>query len=155
MMLLYRGMKKYIKLVILVIWMGLIFFFSAQQANESTITTNVVVDLLYKIYSYFVSDKVDFNTFNVLLFAPTRKIAHFTEFAILGLLTYLNIKEYKNKKVLLISVLLASLYAISDEIHQIYVPGRYCDIKDMALDIFGVIIGVIFIHLFEKRCIKK
>jgi len=39
-------------------------------------------------------------------------------------------------------ILIAVLYAISDELHQLFVPGRSCALYDLMLDFFGVLVGV-------------
>ena len=39
------------------------------------------------------------------------------------------------------AVLISSLYGVSDEYHQIFVPGRSFDVLDMAADAFGSIVG--------------
>lgn len=144
-------MKKYFKLVLLILWMGIIFYFSAQPSQESTIQTNIVVDVMYKIYCNIFGGKLDFNTFNGFLFKPVRKIAHFSEYALLGILAYINIKEYINRKPYIASIIFSLLYAISDEIHQIFVPGRYCAILDMAIDVCGATVGIFIIHLILTR----
>lgn len=131
--------------------MGIIFYFSAQPSQESTIQTNIVVDIIYKIYSNIFNGKLDFNTFNDFLFTPVRKIAHFSEYALLGVLAYINIKDYINKKPYIVSIIFSLLYAVSDEIHQIFVPGRYCALLDMVIDTCGATFGILIIHLILTR----
>lgn len=145
-------MKKIIKLIMLLTCMGLIFYFSAQPDTNSTVQTNVVVDFLYKIYAFvFGGNRIDYLLFVDKYFAPTRKLAHFSEFALLGILIYINIIEYIDTNKVLYSIIFASLYSISDEIHQLFVPGRYCSIIDMSIDISGAVFGILFIHLLLKR----
>lgn len=146
-------MKKAIKLVLLLLWMGLIFFFSAQVGNDSTVTTNVVLDILYKIYG-LISNKIDYVTFMNMVFKPIRKIAHFCEFGVLGILSYLFFREIKKDKAVVIAIAFSCVYAISDEIHQIFVPNRACAVADMLIDSCGAILGIILIHLICKRWIK-
>ena len=149
-------MKKAIKALLLLLWMSLIFFLSAQVANESSETTNIVIEIIYKLYkTLFANSNMDIATFSNVVFIPVRKLAHFSEFAILGILFYINIKEYTNNKVLLLSVLLSSLYAVSDEIHQLFVPGRACAFIDMLIDSSGAFIGIVLIHLVTNRCLRK
>lgn len=149
------SMKKYIKFVLLILWMALIFFFSSQVSNDSTATTNIVIDMLYKIYRVFVIPPKDIVTFTEMVFKPVRKLAHFAEFAILGLLIYINVKDFKTNKTILLSAILSFLYAVSDEIHQIFVPGRACTFVDMLIDLSGAIVGILFIHLILKRWKKQ
>lgn len=144
-------MKKYVKFGLLILWMALIFFFSSQVSDDSTVTTNIVINILYKIYCAFVSPPKDILTFTEIVFKPVRKIAHFSEFAILGLLAYINIKDFKTNKAIIYSALLCLIYSISDEIHQIFVPGRACTLIDVLIDFCGSIVGILFIHLILKR----
>jgi len=149
-------MKKYIKLLLLLLCMSAIFYFSAQPAADSTVQTNVVVDILYKIYAFvFEADRESYNEFVNIWFTPTRKLAHFSEFAVLGILMYLNLSDRIKNKLVLYSVLYTGLYAVSDEIHQYFVPGRYCAIKDMLIDTSGALFGIVLIHLLSKRWRKN
>lgn len=144
-------MKKHIKLVLLILCMCVIFYFSAQPSQESTVQTNIVVDIIYRIYTNIFAGKLDFNTFNSYLFKPVRKLAHFSEYAMLGVLVYINVKDYIKKKPIIVSVIFSLLYAISDEIHQIFVPGRYCALLDMTIDVCGATFGILIIHLILTR----
>ena len=148
-------MKKYLKPIVLILWMGLIFYLSAQPAKNSTLQTNIVVDIIYKIYSNIFNDKVDFITFNSFLFKPVRKIAHFLEYTVLGMLAYINFKDLTKKNTIVISIVFSVLYAISDEIHQMFVPGRYCALLDMFIDACGATLGIILIHLIITRWRKN
>jgi VanZ family protein len=49
-----------------------------------------------------------------------------------------------------LTILIGSIYAISDEIHQFFVPGRSSDIGDVAADIIGIII-IILIYFIGKQ----
>ncbi len=144
-------MKKRIKLIVLILWMALIFYLSSQVANDSTTTTNIVVEIIYNLYKTIFKNPLSINAFTNIFFTPIRKLAHFSEFLILGILAYLYISECKIKNNYLWSMLLSFLYAISDEIHQIFVPGRYCAITDILIDTFGAFIGILFIHLIINK----
>ena len=149
-------MKKHIKLIIVLAWMGLIFFFSSQNAAGSTVSTNIVIDWIYKLYSSIVvNNKLTVSEFSLIIFSPIRDLAHFSEFLVLGILAYLFINEYSNKNVVIISCVVCLLYAISDEIHQIFVPGRVCDFKDVLIDTLGAIIGIILIHFINTKCLRN
>jgi VanZ family protein len=71
------------------------------------------------------------------------KSAHTFEFAVLGLLLCraLAAGESPSRRVLRTAVLLAWLYALSDEFHQRYVPGRAADWLDVFFDWLGALIG--------------
>ena len=75
------------------------------------------------------------------------KFLHFGAYGLLGILffrAYETLPLKANKTLLiLLSIGSATLYGISDEIHQYFVPSRTADIADMAADSVGSIIGVI------------
>jgi VanZ family protein len=86
---------------------------------------------------------------NQKLFPFSDKIGHFLEYFILGLLlkralTNSNYNFLKEKAIHL-SIFLATIYAVSDEIHQIFVPQRKFEILDIVVDIIGAVCGQILI----------
>jgi VanZ family protein len=65
-----------------------------------------------------------------------RKLAHLTEYAVLGaLLVRAGGREVR-------AFLLGVAYAVSDEVHQHFVPGRHATPVDVAIDAVGVAVGV-------------
>jgi VanZ family protein len=66
-----------------------------------------------------------------------RKLAHAAEFAILGALLVRALRRPGW------AVALGIAYAVSDELHQSFVPGRQGSPLDVALDSVGVVVGVI------------
>ncbi|HET9437902.1 MAG TPA: VanZ family protein [Gaiellaceae bacterium] len=74
-----------------------------------------------------------------------RKIAHAAEYAILGAL----LVRATGKPI--VALALGTLYAISDEIHQSFVPGRLGSPLDVAIDAVGVAIGVALWQLARAR----
>ena len=76
------------------------------------------------------------------------KAAHLTEYIILGILITralfnLNI-PLKSEALIFIALFASIFYGITDEIHQLFVPGRSCDIFDFFFDCLGVTIGTVF-----------
>ncbi|MEK6872515.1 MAG: VanZ family protein [Nanoarchaeota archaeon] len=68
-------------------------------------------------------------------------IYHFTVFSYLALFLLISItKGKKSKSLLILGVVLAIIYGISDEIHQYFVPGRYSSFKDILINSIGVLI---------------
>ena len=78
------------------------------------------------------------------------KLLHILAYALLGalFLRALNSLRIKNnlKLVMILSVLFSSLYGVSDEIHQYFVPYRNADLMDILADMLGSIIGVYIYH---------
>jgi VanZ family protein len=66
-----------------------------------------------------------------------RKIAHLTEYAILGALLVRALSRPG------LAILLGGLYAVSDEVHQHFVRGRHAAWYDVLIDTIGVTVGVV------------
>ena len=81
-----------------------------------------------------------------------RKVAHFSIYTVVGLLLMGLLSTYKIKENwrMILSILLGMIYAVSDEIHQSFIPGRTPQITDVYIDTLGVVIGVLLILLFIK-----
>ncbi len=69
------------------------------------------------------------------------KVLHTAEFAILAFLIFCSIKSMVKRNVFLLSFVIAAAYGITDELHQIYVPGRYASLADLAADSLGAFLG--------------
>lgn len=86
-----------------------------------------------------------------------RKTAHFTEFMVLGICLSVNVKdilEAKSKAVYgykewVVTWLIGTLYAVTDEIHQLFVPGRACAFLDMCINSAGVAVGAMIILILS------
>ena len=58
----------------------------------------------------------------------------------------------------ILSTILTSLYAVTDEVHQIFVEGRSCELRDWAIDTAGALIGTIgflTIYAIIKKAVQK
>ena len=121
--------------------MGMIFYLSSQEASLSTITSDWFYDLNF--IQFFVKF---FRVFHIEISADfIRSFAHPAEFCVLGFFVYLTIfsyKDYKYSKCILFSILFCMFYAASDEIHQIFVAGRACELFDWMVDSLGAILGI-------------
>ena len=86
------------------------------------------------------------------------KVLHFAAYALLGIffLRALKTTRIKNnlKLVLILSVLFASFYGISDEIHQYFVPCRNADLMDVLADLLGSIMGVYIYQAIVRKDYK-
>ena len=133
------GIRKYFNIILVVFWMIFIFVMSSFDANESSNQSNFIVNIIVNVF--------DIKNMDLLSFI-IRKLAHFIEYLILGILIYNLIKDY-NYKVYL-AIILCMLYAISDEVHQLFVPGRSCQIFDMIVDCLGSITGIYLFYVVNK-----
>lgn len=133
--------KNKISLLLVILWMILIFIMSSFDANNSSNQSNFIVDIVVNILKI---DNIE------LLSLIIRKLAHFTEYFILGILVInmFNRNNISNKY--LISIILCIIYACTDEIHQFFVPGRSCQVTDVIIDSMGSIMGVYLYKLINK-----
>lgn len=133
--------------------MLMIFCFSAQPAEESDETSGFFVSLILKLlFPDFESLDPDAKAALVQTASFfVRKAAHFTEYTLLGFALMLHAAALREKKGLRFpgttACIIGSLYAVSDELHQIFVPGRSGEGKDVLLDSAGVLLGVLLLHL--------
>lgn len=142
-----------------VLWMGLIFMFSAQTASESSETSRTVVDLVIAIFGIENAEKMLANEeLSMAITFIVRKSAHFYIFAVLGALLTASVSRYTPPgKILcpLTSLLLGVLYAFSDELHQYFVPGRACQLRDVCIDSAGVLLGCTAVYFVMKLILGR
>ena len=147
----------YIVLTLGLMW--LIFSLSSDNGNESSALSDMVKMWVSNILNHIFPDFfVNFITDKI------RKIAHFGAYMCLGITSSLALSEgfrvfatSKSFKPLFygISLLICILYAISDEIHQLYVPGRCGSPIDVLIDTFGALTGCTIICLITLWIQKK
>ena len=140
--------NKIIKFILVIITMIAIFIFSNQPATESQALSNGVVYKTKEIINNndCSNNKCISTNWNRII----RKIAHFTLYFILGITVYLLLKEYTDKRVILFTILICFLYAISDEVHQLFVPGRSFQVFDIVIDTLGSTMSILFMKLIKK-----
>jgi VanZ family protein len=79
-----------------------------------------------------------------------RKVGHAAVFSILAILVHLALGEQRPRRELLAWVA-ASVYAVTDELHQAFVPGRGPSPADVAIDILGVTAGIAGLRVLAAR----
>ena len=149
-------MKKTIFAVLLVLWMGFIFSMSCENAEESSNTSGQTIRVVLSAVPGFEEqpEEVKVNIIEKLQFI-VRKSAHFIGYMILGILASGLILYYGNiNKKYLLAFLICVIYAISDEIHQLFVPGRSGQVRDVLIDSAGSLLGIILVMAFVKILIK-
>ena len=184
---------KFFLPALLVFQMIFIFTMSSFGHTSSDAQSNLFVDFIAQNFPH-VRHGLENNliSLSTLIFL-VRKTAHFTEYAILGSLFLLNLRNWQKsnnslvkfskpqttkivteknpnaqltktvakkapldlvKHALAISIFLSLLYACTDEIHQIFVPGRSAQFRDILIDTLGASFGCLLIHtlltLFTK-----
>jgi len=131
--------------ILLIIWMIGIAIMSNQPASISDSQSGGVIEILSRI-------GIDMNNiFGQFANFIVRKCAHFLEYMILALLVSNVLKLYFNmKQVVIMTIVFIFLYACSDEIHQLFVPGREGAIRDVIIDTCGGV-TLVLIKLFVKH----
>ena len=74
---------------------------------------------------------------------------------ILGILAKVNYEGCYKTNTILYPLLFSMLYACSDELHQLFVPGRFCAFKDVMIDSSGAFVGILLYHLITSRWKRK
>ena len=81
-------------------------------------------------------------------------VAHFSEFAVLAALLWLALRRtmtLSEQTMLAIAFFGAALFAASDELHQAFVPGRTPDIRDLLVDVAGILLALAVIRWLAAR----
>ena len=120
-------MSKFLKLWVPVIaWVAVIFYFSSVPHLRTPFK-----------YDYIL-----------------RKVLHASEYFILTALLYRAFKgsfRLNERRIFIYSALFSFLYAVSDEIHQYFIPGRYCSVGDVLIDSIGIIGFYIIAGILANR----
>ena len=143
--------KRITGLICLIACMVMIFVFSSQNAD---ISGNLSEGITYKIACLTVKD---FETFSFEkqkeivegMHFYIRKAAHFSEYALLGVIAFLNSVLYftKTKTRFFTTLPFCLLYAATDEMHQLFTDGRCGSPVDVMIDFSGAVTGTIFIFI--------
>ncbi len=172
---------RVILLAVLVLgWMGVIFSFSSQNGTKSSETSgrvvNTVISVIKPDFDHLTkSEQIRFRE-NVTFFV--RKGAHFSEYAILGVLLFLFFYEWRpmifwtQKKgqrldqssasglqlrlyrVWLAAWVIATCYAATDEFHQMFTGGRSPQVRDVCIDSLGAAVGCLFALVITLLLVK-
>jgi VanZ family protein len=151
-------MKK-ISIILVLLWMSTIFYFSNQPATISTTQSDKVINTINIIVK---DNKVIKSILNKLYDSKgasfiIRKSAHMISYGLLASLLFISI--YSHRECISVSFkyafVISLIYAISDEIHQYFVPGRACMLQDVLIDCIGMIIALTLISMLYKFIINK
>ena len=145
----------YLSVLLVIIWMGVIFMFSATPSDKSNEgSMEISRFIVEKIYSN--KSNLEKKRISKKLNKPLRKLAHGSVYLILAIFVNSVVCTIKKKLFVcnLISIIFCFIYACSDEFHQVFVLNRSPLIGDVFIDTFGALIGC-FIFNFIYRKIKN
>ena len=123
------------------LWMLVIFSLSSQAADQSAgLSTGIVeifIDIIEKILPGYDADMISLEHF-------IRKVAHFCSYLVLGVLVTNALRRsgVEGLKLYAFALGICVLYAISDEVHQLFVPGRSGQAADVFIDSAGALLGI-------------
>lgn len=147
-------MKKIISFIVLILWMIVIFSFSSADANKSTDTSDKVITTMIEIKDKITNNETPNNEKEIIVKNSSfyiRKIAHITEYLILGFLMFNLLKQYSVTNIYY-AIGLSILYSCTDEFHQLFISGRSGSIRDVLIDTIGILIGT---YLYKLLFIKN
>ncbi|MBQ9358590.1 MAG: VanZ family protein [Abditibacteriota bacterium] len=152
---------KFFSISMLVVWALVIFCFSAQDAKDSKdLSRGFTHKLLCVVSPYYRSlSRAGQEKVLVKVGEGIRKTAHFANYTILGFISCVAAFSFLLKKPFRLTgpALLCFLYAVSDEIHQIFVPGRSGEFRDVLIDTAGGLTGILiaFTAAVLLRAVRK
>lgn len=151
--------KRIILWFLVLVCMASIFVMSAQNAEESTqLSGDFIESVVRFIYPHFF----DITREEQLVIIDSaqnivRKCAHAAIYCLLAVLTAAAVRTHdpRYRKILMISLCICAAYAISDEIHQYFVPGRGPGVIDVLIDTSGAAVGavayILTVRLHKRR----
>lgn len=149
--------KVIIKAILVILWMSVIFIFSSQNGVDSSKLSH---GLTYKVVELFKGkdypeDKKEECVEKLGLFI--RKGAHFFVYFVLAILVYILLIEFKisTTKLILYTILICILYAITDELHQGFINGRAARVFDVFIDTSGATLSTIIMYTGKKLKLKN
>ena len=138
----------------------LIFYFSAQPADISTEMSDGVSRLLLSIgrlFGFFEGPAENYYEIIERMSFPVRKGAHVTEYLCLyfAVLFALHRWDLRGKRLFWTAFAMTVAYACTDEFHQLFVPGRAGQVRDVLIDTSGAAAGILLAILIRKIWLKS
>jgi VanZ family protein len=152
-----KRFNKFLAWAAVVFWMAVIFGLSSQVAEQSDQLSMGITEIITQVVEKAIPAKdIEITSLNRFI----RKNAHFIAYLVLGMLVInaMRCGGFSGYKSTLLALFLCIIYAISDEIHQLFVPGRGCQVIDVMIDSAGSASGI-FLYMIcaglKKRRIIK
>lgn len=172
-----KGLFIFIGLITIYCFMKLIYNLSAQNGSQSSSLSNNLYlflrqfdflnEILYKWDQFVIKvlNKLNLEELYPLIFSTytnwnfiIRKWAHFGIYMGLGILS-MGVFTYAFNfyKAFIITFYCGSLFAFTDEIHQLFVDGRKAQIGDLGIDVLGLVTGMtvcLFVYIIIKLILR-
>lgn len=134
------------KRCILYILLGLIVFFIWDNSMQNGGSSDGFSIFFAEAFAPIVN-KLGFHGNLWTLNRIVRKLAHLTEFTILGSVLYTILRRYITYGTVIKTIALGILIASLDEFIQLFSPGRSSQLSDILIDTIGVILGILLVKL--------
>lgn len=137
--------KRVFFLVMLALTFYIIFNFSSQDGETSGSISRKVTEFIVEIFSKIKTIDFEIKLQYIEKLHPViRKLAHFSIYTVVGfsIMGFMCTFNIRNVFQFIISILTGVAYAITDEIHQGFTPGRYPSVIDVCIDSAGVLTGI-------------
>ncbi len=148
----YKIITRVVLVFFILLWISFIFSNSLKNAEDSTSQSDVIVDFVTEIF--FGQDNSSLDESDIsLITIVVRKLAHFSEFAILSALIFSLLITFNiRRKFLILLPSLSTLFIASiDEFLQIFSDGRSCSIFDVMIDVSGGIVAVLILFVIYNN----
>ena len=147
--------KKGVSILLLVCWMTTIFLLSAEPAVESSKSSDRVEKIIVSVAKTLGYEPKPDESFALHdLTKIVRKSAHFFLYFVLGLFSAFVLYAFEVKKrIYIYAVFMSAFYAVTDEIHQLFVEGRSAQVTDVLIDTAGATLAVLI--LWSMICISR
>lgn len=137
--------RRFLRLFILFGWMIVIFLLSNEVADTSSVRSGAIVD--------FIAQSVSWS--EGLLTFLTRKAAHIFVYFVLGILMFNAVRYHVSlRRAVWMSIVFVLAYAVFDEVHQLFVPGRSGEIRDVLIDTMAGGVGIV-LYAWTARLLRK
>lgn len=148
-------MKKFIVVLLCIISFSFIFYNSTKPGDVSNEKSYAILNKIRAEYRELQGEET--KQYNELpnssreekLNLIIRKNAHAFEYCVLAIFVSLILFQFnlQGRKAVIYIMFICLFYAVLDEFHQIYVPGRTSSVRDVLIDFAGSLIGMLFYYL--------
>lgn len=132
----------------------MIYGFSAQEGDVSSAVSGRLVGVVIRLVDEDYAVRSPAAQENIYAFVEhlVRKAAHFAEYAALGFFLRLLAASYRWRCPTRLCLLLGTLYAGTDELHQLFISQRSAQWRDVLLDSAGVLAGITVAYALITLC---
>ncbi len=154
----YAAHRKLFSAVPAVLFMAVIFWFSSKTAVKSSESSDRIVDVILSAPGVAPNESGETPArIREVLTVIVRKGAHFTEYAVLCALFMYWLCSFRlpYRRLCFMAVLLSTLYAATDEFHQLFVEGRSGQVTDVLIDASGALAAMLVISASRALLLRR